>query len=179
LLAEVKLSSGTGGGPFSVSARNGFLPRWGPGDDLFYTFCAESGITFTPGTWYWCTVDDRVYSGSSGISGDPISDVTEWIFDRWTNGNPDGWSNEDVYKSIWAAEEETGGDTSKDPYQDALTHFGYSVPADFGSAVHTMALNLWKNWTCVEDEGECYWEATDVQSQLISVDSCTVCPVGP
>lgn len=159
--------SGSGsGGAFEVDAMGGSgLPFYGVGDNLFTTFCVESTITFVPGVWHWTSVDTNAYSGSVGPAGDPISDVTEWIYDQWLAGNPNGWSQTDIFKAIWYAEGESGGAATV-AYNAALTHFGYTGPSDFGTASHTMAMNLWDGFL---QDGDGIWWATDRQTHLIHI----------
>lgn len=157
------------GGAFRVDAQNGSLPYWGSGDDLFTTYCVENGITFSPGDWYWTSVDIPAYTGHEGLTGDPISDVTEWIYDQWLAGNPNGWSQADISAAIWQAEEEGGGSANA-VYSAALTALGYSSgtdPGDFAAARHTRAMNLWSDFVYNSAGG--YWYALDRQSHLIHV----------
>lgn len=167
--AQVRLNtiSGSGsGGAFSVDAKNGSLPVWGSGNGLFTTYCVESQITFSPGSWYWCSVNTNAYSGNMGLAGDPISDVTEWIYDKWLSGNASGWTQDEISKAIWYAEGETGGSATA-PYNAALNHFGYTSLGQFGLATHTKALNLWGNihYDPILDA----YVASDVQTHLIHI----------
>jgi hypothetical protein len=136
-------------------------------EKIYTTFCVESSITFSPSTSYWASIDTNAYSGGGGTSlaGDPISDVTEWIYDRWRSGNPDGWSQYDISRGIWWAEGESGG--SKNPVvNDALEALNYNVsdPGMLNNAGHTYALNIWQVEWC---NGA--WVGVDKQSQLITV----------
>lgn len=170
-IAQTKLntiSGGTNGGPFKVSVQNGSLPVWGTGADLFNTFCVEDSVTFNPGTWYWASVDTKAYSGSVGLAGDPVSDVTEWIYDQYLAGNPSSWSNMEIRNAIWYAENERDFATIPTPYFDAIgALYGGTDPGRFnlGDAQYTYALNLWGGFT---EKGN-YWEATDVQTQLVQI----------
>ncbi|MCC6360786.1 MAG: hypothetical protein IT450_18770 [Phycisphaerales bacterium] len=171
-VAQTRLTqiAGAGsGGAFLVDAQNGSLPYWGTGDDLFTTYCVENGITFNTGLWYWTSVDIPAYTGHEGLTGDPVSDVTEWIYDQWLAGNPNGWSQGDISAAIWYAEEESGGSANA-VYTAALSALSYSTgtdPGDFAAARHTRAMNLWSDF--VQDPVEGYWYALDRQSHLIHV----------
>jgi len=162
------------GGAFWVNLASGSLtPSFysgvvAPKANVYTTFCIESQKLAYVDIKYWASIDRNAYYGGVGSAGDPISDVTEWIYDQWLGGNPSSWSQLDVSRAIWWAEGEFGG--SKNGVANAaLTELGYnpSNPGTLGNAQHTYALNLWT--------GFCYnpitgiWSATDVQSQLITI----------
>lgn len=165
------------GGPWSVQLVSGFL--WqsiyegvvAPAPNVFDTFCAESDIGFNPVNDYWFSIDPVVYSGGpgGGTSGDAVSDVTEYIYDRYLAGNPDGWVVQDIGTAIWWAEEELQGSQNAIAV-DALIALNYATDAasaalvsasTLGDASHTWALNLWE----IDDQGV----AQDRQSFLITV----------
>lgn len=182
-VAQTRLSYYPGhsnGGAFWVDSRNAGnsslsgLPGYGFGDDLFTTFCVEETVTFHPNRWYWASVDTNAYSGAGGggINGDPVSDVTEAIYDAWLGRSAaldlSGYSQHAISRAIWYAEKELGsisGDAKALYDAASITVHGSVLSAnDLGVADHTRALNL---WTVNEVNGE--FVATDRQSQLISV----------
>ncbi|MBK9119021.1 MAG: hypothetical protein IPM18_05370 [Phycisphaerales bacterium] len=172
---QVKLQTiggGASGGPFNVELvgnGDGQVPFYpgSIGDFLFRTWCIESQINFTPNVAYWISVDKRAYSGGvAGVAGDPISDVTEWIYDQWNAGNLNAYTNNQISRAIWWAEGEATG--QKNAVADAaLLALGYNVPAPgpLALASHTWALNLWTGFQQVNG----VWYANDVQSHLITV----------
>ena len=195
-VAKVKLhkydSNSSSGGAFTVDLVSGSLTPSiysgisAPVDDIFSTFCVESRIRFFAGVEYWASIDKVAYSGGVGAAGDPISDVTEWIYDQWRAGNPSGWDQYDISRAIWWAEGEitTPPVEAKNIYDQALGALSYSsgtYPGSLGNAQHTWALNLWRlcNYNGV-------WYACDKQSHLITVpapgaillSSIGVCLVG-
>lgn len=169
VVAQVTLTQVTGsstGGAFLVTVNQGSLPLGGG----FKTFCIEDEITFSPGTKYWVSVDSRAYSGNSGygLAGDPISNVTEYIYDTWKSGSaPASWTQSAVSQAIWYAEDEVAYSSlsadAKTVYNTALAAIG--GVGSIGNAGHTWALNLWNSWTTVGGK----LIAKDVQSQLITV----------
>lgn len=129
---------------------------------LFRTFCVENNIYFTPGTTYWASIDPVAYSGNVGPAGDPISNVTEYIYDRYLTAHPvptDVATLTSIRDAIWWAEGEGG--SKNEIYDNALD----AVKA-MGDADHTYALNL---WTIAWDSGDSRFEAIDVQTQLITM----------
>jgi hypothetical protein len=171
----VNLDSGT----LSYSNGTAMVTKTAPPkqSNLFTTYCLENGITFGwgPSNIYYATVDRNAYSGNAGIGGDTVSNVTEYIYDRWLKGvygtGADNVDNDGVYdqqeinQAIWFAEGELGSITG-----DALALYNGALAAVGGKAdaTHTHALNLWtlKQGTVGDYTG---WLATDIQSQLISV----------
>ena len=107
-----QVTGGTNGGPFSVFLDLGQLTpsiysSVSPGSNVVYeTWCVESQINFTPGTSYAATINKNAYSGQAGASGDPISNVTEYIYDQYLAGNYTQSEWQYVKKAIWEAEEE-------------------------------------------------------------------------
>jgi len=108
-IAEVRLYQITGasnGGAFRVDLVSGTLTPSiysgvsAPTNNVYTTFCVESRINFNPGVTYWASIDKAAYSGCVGAAGDPISDVTEWIYDQWRAGNPSGWSQTIISRAI-------------------------------------------------------------------------------
>lgn len=190
--AQVNLTNftpegGGNGGAFWVNLNSGsltysngstILTATGPASNLFTTYCIENGITFGwgPTNIYYATVDKKAYSGHAGISGDPISNVAEYIYDNWLDGSygtgannlaNDGiYDQEEINQAIWHAEGELGviSDDALALYNDALIAVGGTL----ADASHTQALNLWTlKWDTVGDYTG--YVATDIQSQLISV----------
>jgi len=174
-IAEVRLYQITGasnGGAFRVDLVSGTLTPSiysgvsAPTNNVYTTFCVESRINFNPGVTYWASIDKAAYSGCVGAAGDPISDVTEWIYDQWRAGNPSGWSQFDISRAMWWAEDETNG-VKNIVANAALGALGYNVinPGLLGNAQHTWALNLWNGFY----EENNIWYATNRQSQLITI----------
>jgi hypothetical protein len=160
------------GGAFWVNLVSGSLTPsiysgvTAPANNIFTTFCLESAITFYPGRTYWVSIDQRGYSGGEVPHGDSISDVTEWIYDRWLTGNPDSWDQSAIRDAIWWAEDEGG---SKNIVATAaLQNLGYEVsnPGLLNDAHHTHALNIWGGFQQQQDGT---WIASDRQSQLVTV----------
>ncbi|HON91266.1 MAG TPA: hypothetical protein PKZ07_06855 [Sedimentisphaerales bacterium] len=160
-----QISGSSNGGAFLVTVNQGTLPLGGG----FTTFCIEDEITFSPGTKYWVSVDSKAYSGNSGygLAGDPISNVTEYIYDSWRSGNPNNWSQAAISQAIWYAEDEVAysslSNAAKAVYNAAVTAIGGT--GNIGNAGHTWALNLWSGWKTVDGK----LIAKDVQSHLITV----------
>jgi len=175
-VAQVTLTrypNSSNGGAFWVNLYNGSLApsiyssESPVSEKIYTTFCVESSITFVAGNMYWASIDKNAYSGGDGttLAGDPISDVTEWIYDRWRSGNPDGWSQYDISRGIWWAEGESGG-SKNSVVNDALEALNYNVskPGMLNNASHTYALNMWKVELCNNA-----WVGVDKQSQLITI----------
>ena len=171
-VAEVKLDSGLAtNSAFGVDLMSGQLKgsiyeSVSPiASDVFRTFCVEKSVFFKPGTTYWASIDPVAYSGNeSGVIGDGISDVAEYMYDQYLAGNyTTDTELQQVRDAIWWAEGEGGSKAAAAPALTALyTDADYS--GLLGSAEHTYALNLWTlEWDCDK------WVATDVQSQLITV----------
>ena len=170
-----QVSPGTNGGPFNVYYEGGLAPlKFYEGVPLhglaYQTWCVESNITFSPGTIYWSTVDPVAWSGNKTPPGDPITDVTGWIYDSWAAGNPNNWSLENIKNSIWYAEQEPNG-SKKAPYNAAITALYGGVdpgPANLHPG-SKWALNLWNGWTedDIDNDGTTEWVATDRQSHII------------
>jgi hypothetical protein len=155
------------GGPYSVNVISGSLAPslydGMTGNGVFETFCAESDIGFVNTQTYWVSVDPVVLSGGVGAAGDPVSDVAEYIYDRYRAGNPDSWDATQIGEAIWWAEEETQG-VKNSIVDDALAALGYAsnvTASALGNGVHTWGMNLW----VVDDQGV----ATDKQSFLVTV----------
>lgn len=174
-VAQVTLTNYPGnsaGGAFWVSLNSGSLTPSiyqnvvAPKNNVYTTFCVET-ITFSPGTKYWASIDLNAYSGSTGAAGDPISDVTEWIYDQWRAGNPSNWTQSDIYLSMHYAEQESDGQ-KKAPYIAATNalYGGDPGQANLGLAKHTYALNLWDGFVQQQDGT---WVANDRQSHLIPI----------
>jgi hypothetical protein len=174
-VAQVRLyqiSGASNGGAFRVDLIRGLLTPSiysgvTPQNNVFTTYCVESQVTFNPGTIYWASIDRKAYYGGVGSAGDPISDVTEYIYDQWLGGNTASWSQLNISRAIWWAEGESGGSKNSVAI-DALTALGYnpSNPGTLGNAQHTYALNLWNGFSQDQDK---VWHATDVQTQLITI----------
>ena len=169
-VAEVKLDGGLAtNSAFGVDLMSGQLKgsiyeSVSPiASDVFRTFCVEKSIYFYPGKTYWASIDPVAYSGNeTGVDGDGISDLSEWIYDQYRAGNYDDDDLTSVRDAIWWAEGEDGSKNSI--AQDAISALYGPDPGNYGDAAHTYALNL---WTIVEQGDK--WVATDVQSQLITV----------
>jgi len=173
-VAEVQIVGFPGrsnGGAFWVNLETGSLTPsiysgvTAPTDHVCTTFCVESEIRFKLGETYWASIDKNAYSGGVHSSGDQISDVTEWVYDRWRSGNPDGWDQYDISRGIWWAEGESGGSKNA-VVEAALFDLGYNVdnPGPLGNAGHTYALNIWR----VEWYND-VWVGIDKQTQLITI----------
>jgi len=163
-------AGGTSGGPFSIYNVN-YDPTY-TGPKYAYNglgvWCVENGITFGPDIEYYFTVDVKAYSGNKA-SGDPLSDVTDYIYQQWLAGNAGslGWSDSEINQAIWYAEEETGG-AKTEAWDDALSALGYVSTADVGDiglSKRTWALNL---WTLTISNGQ-VTKIIDVQSQTCPV----------
>lgn len=155
------------GGHFEVNTVTGSLPYYGSGSHLFDTFCLENQQHFTPGHAYVATVDDRAYSGGVGLAGDPLSAYSEYIYGRWNNGNPDGWSDTDVSRALWFCENEAGG-VANAVYASAQTALGVAAATQNASS-NTRALNLWTLTWVDGGNGEGWYEGGDNQSQIMMV----------
>jgi len=161
-VGQVKLDWGLAtNAAFGVTLVSGQLtgsiyPQTAPPErpNMFRTFCVENGIYFTPGTIYWASIDPVAYSGHVGPAGDPISKVSEYIYDGYLAGTITNLTG--IRDAIWYAENEGG-------VKNAIYDTAF-VAAGAGNAGHTYALNL---WSITEQGGE--YVATDVQSQLITV----------
>jgi len=168
------ISPGTNGGPFAVEVLSG------AGLSDFSTWCLESNITFNPGRVYIATVDPVAYSGNTTSEGDPVSDVTQYIYEQWLAGNPNSWSLASIRNSIWYAENEPGG-VKQTPYTDALNALGYTSdpgPANLNNGT-LGALNLWNGWiqkdiTVDGVDLTNVWVATERQSHTIPAPGAVV-----
>jgi len=172
-VAQVKIQTmgGTSGGPFSVDLVSGSLTpsiyqNVSAGQTgVFETWCIENKVFFSPNTTYWVTIDPLAYSGNLA-GGDPVSDVTEWVYDQYRAGKPASWSLSEINKSLWHAEQEDDG-LPLEPYNDAIDALYGGIdpgPEKLNNAQHTWALNLWAlKW--VDND----WVVTDKQSQLITI----------
>ncbi len=137
-----QVSGGTNGGPFNVDVLTG------TGLSDYRTWCVESEITFQPGHTYSATVEPVAHSGNVNSAGDPISDVTQYIYETWLGGAPATWSLTEIRNSIWYAEQEPDGVANQDPYKDALIALGYApgtLPKDLRNGT-IGALNLWNGF---------------------------------
>lgn len=169
----LKLSNpagGTSGGPFSVYNVS-YDPSY-VGPKYAYNglgvWCVENEITFVPDREYYFTIDTKAYSGNKTY-GDPLSDVTDYIYQQWLAGNAGslGWSDAEINQAIWYAEEETDGNKTEAWY-DALSALGYASGTevgDIGLSNRTWALNL---WTLTISNGQ-VTKIIDVQSQTCPV----------
>ena len=170
-VAEVYLTGYSGhsnGGAFYVNLVSGTLTPSiysgvsAPKTEVYTTFCVESDRSISLGSnnIYWASIDKNAYYGGVGSGGDPISDVSEWIYDQWLSGNPSGWGQYDISRAIWWAEGEGGSKNTV--AQAALSTLGYNVnnPGTLNNAGHTYALNLWTGF--YKENG--IWYATDRQS---------------
>ena len=167
-VAQVYLSdypNRSDGGAFRVNLVTGSLTPsiysglTAPQTNVYTTFCVESNKYINLNTTYWASIDKNAYYGGVGAAGDPISNVTEWIYDQWLGGNPASWSQLNISRAIWCAENEGG--SANTIYTTGLAAVGGTL----GNASHTWALNLWNIYydpsgkLCVEDK----------QSQLITI----------
>lgn len=155
---------GSSGGPFYLDAVV-YDPTYA-GPQYAYNglgvWCVENGIFFDAGKSYYFTINEKAYSGNA-VSGDPISDVTDYIYRQWLAGNPAGWTDSEINQAIWYAEEEASGAKS-DAWDDALAALGYGVgaePVDLGLSKWTLALNLWT----LDVRNGVVCDVIDVQSQ--------------
>jgi hypothetical protein len=178
-VAQVKLSDYPGhsnAGAFQVNLVSGSLTPsiysdvTAPHTNVYTTFCVESQRDIYLGTTYWVSIDKNAYYGGvGGSAGDPVSNVTEWIYDEWRAGNPSGWNQYDISRAIWWAEGESGG-SKNSVATAALTALGYnpSTPGTLLNAEHTYVLNLWSGFEQLNG----VWYATgDRQSQLITIST--------
>jgi hypothetical protein len=150
----------------SGSLAGSIYEQGGPVSNLFTTFCVESIITLRPGVQYWASVDPKAYSGNK-IGGDAVSDVSEWIYDKWLAGNPNTWTQFDISRAMWWAEEESDG-VKNDVAKAALSALAYPLDTTHDNlrlSQHTWAMNLWDGF----DDATGRWEAHDRQSQLVTV----------
>jgi len=174
-VAEVYLTgypSHSNGGAFYVNLVSGTLTpsRYSgvsaPQTEVFTTFCIESDKYIKLSnpienkyTYYWASIDKNAYYGGVGLGGDPISNVTEWIYDQWLAGPPAGWTQAAIYSAIHFAEDEGG--SANLIYNTALSAVGGTL----ADASHTWALNLWD----ISDNGCGGLTVYDKQSQLITI----------
>lgn len=159
-IAKVVLSTvggGTSGGPFSVAwdGTNTTSVFSAP----FMTWCIENGITFSPGTAYYATVDLGAAKGNMpyGVT-DPINNETGWIYREYLAGNLGAYSNAQINQAIWHYEVESGGATN------ALTAVADTHSTD--PIGNVRALNLWElhyNQTTRQ------YDVIDHQSQLVQI----------
>jgi len=156
---------GSSGSPFTVDLDSGTLTPsiyssiGAPTANVFETWCVESTITFVPGVSYWASIDKNAYSGNVGPAGDPISNVTEYIYDQHLAGNSLG-TNTQIRDAIWYAEGEGGSANSV--YTNALAAVGGTM----ADAAHTYSLNLWDGFT---QRADGVYVACNRQSQLITI----------
>ena len=148
----VNLVSGT----LTPSIYSGVTPQ----TEVYTTFCIESHkyINLGDDHIYWASIDKNAYYGGEASGGDPISNVTEWIYDKWLSGNPDNWKQEDIRDAIWHAEDEGG--IANSIYNAALAGVG-----SLADASHTWALNLWD----ISEDSCGGLTVIDKQTQLITI----------
>jgi len=177
-VAEVSLSDYPGrsnAGAFRVNLVSGSLTPsiysdvTAPQTNIYTTFCVESQRDISLNTTYWASIDRNAYSGGVGPAGDPVSNVTEWIYDEWRAGNPSAWTQYNISRAIWWAEGETGGNKNS-VATDALTALGYNPdnPGALDNAEHTYVLNLWRGF---ERSNDVWCAIEDRQSQLITIST--------
>jgi hypothetical protein len=177
-VAQITLSDYPGrsnAGAFGVDLVSGSLTPsiysgvTAPQGNVYTTFCVESQRNISLDTTYWVSIDKNAYYGGVGSAGDPISNVTEWIYDKWRAGNPSGWSQTDISRAIWWAEDETGGIKNSVAGAALLALYGNaSYAGPLGSAQHTYALNLWSDF----DQLNGVWSPEgDRQTQLITIST--------
>jgi hypothetical protein len=135
--------SSDGGGPFVITVVND-----GPAVVGTKMWCVEVHEDVWLNTPFMYTFDWVAYAGGVGPVGDPLSDVTDYLYTEWLNGNPKGWTNDQIQRAIWYAEEEkTWIQGSWAAWNDALAALGYdpaTLPGDLGLSKTTLVLNLWK-----------------------------------
>jgi hypothetical protein len=138
------LPDATSRGPFQISMVDG-----GPAFLGLHVFCVEN-VTFSTNTWYHYTIDRVAYSGGPGITGvggRPLTDVTDYIYSQYLDGNPQGWTNYGITQAIWYAEKQDPAIINPTVYNAALTALGYAagtLPQDLGLSSTTVVLNLWE-----------------------------------
>ncbi len=179
-VAKITLSdypSRSNAGAFRVNLVSGLLTPsiyndvTAPQTNVYTTFCVESQREIDLGHTYWVSIDKNAYSGGvGGSAGDPVSNVTEWIYDKWRAGNPSNWSQYNISRAIWGAEDEIGGSDNNIVARAALLAlYGdehYAGP--LGSAEHTYVLNLWCGF---ERLNGVWYAGGDRQSQLITIST--------
>jgi hypothetical protein len=184
-VAQVRLSDYPGrsdAGAFRVNLVSGSLTpsiysETAPHTNVYTTFCVESQRNIYLDTTYWVSIDKNAYYGGvGGSAGDPISDVTEWIYDKWrdrnTNPLPSGWTQTYISRAIWWAENEIDGNKNTVAGDALLALYGNRNYAGLlGSAEHTYALNLWSGF-CRKDG--VWYAGGDMQSQLITISTPTI-----
>jgi len=165
-------SASSNGGAFWVDLLDGSLgphyPNTPVANNVFSTWCVEKNVYFYLNTDYCVSIDPKAYSGgNSGFGGDPISNVTEFIYDKWLADYYAKTNAEQVAlrDAIHYAEGEltslVSGSRAEQIYNEAVSGVG-----TIGNANHTYALNLWGGWY---QDSYGNWIATDVQTQLITV----------
>jgi hypothetical protein len=162
--------SGVSGAAFGVELTKGQLAgsiyeSAGPGAAIvFRTFCVENEIPFPVGTKLWASIDSVAYSGADGggAAGDPVSAVTEWIYDQYLSGTVADLAA--IRDAIHYAEGEITSWSGADADAEGLFNAALAS-AGSGNALHTYALNLWQ---IMLDASGAY-RAIDKQSHLITV----------
>jgi len=177
-VAQVSLSDYPGrsnAGAFRVNLVSGSLTPsiysdvTAPQTNVYTTFCVESQRDIYLYHTYWVSIDENAYYGGVGSAGDPISNVTEWIYDEWRDGNPSGWSQYNISRAIWWAENETGGSKNSVAEAALLELYGNEHYAGtLGPAEHTYALNLWGGFY---KQNGVWYASKDRQSQLITIST--------
>ncbi len=105
----------------------------------YNTFCLEKAIFFTPGykSYTVDSVGDFAQSGGvgAGVDGDPVSDVSIWLYASFFDGAFDGIGGNIVAKvqnAIWYKEQEIGDNTDYLALIGATTDFsvtGWNIKA--------------------------------------------------
>lgn len=145
----VNSTTGTHGGPFSVSITKGPGTGFDNAPNSFLTFCLETTEGLHLNVVYDVTVNTgAVNGGASGGNPDPVSKATAWVYKNFLQGNLGAYTGDEVQDVIWKLE----GEPPSNPVNAALfaaANLGAAlVPADNWGV---RAMNLYKNGEAKQD----------------------------
>lgn len=144
----------SGGSSYLATVNHGQAAIYGVGAS-FDTFCVENGITFTPGTEYYASIDTVAARGNVSNANSAtvaLSSKTAWLYTQFMNGNLMGATAANFQNAIWATQ---GQNYSNSAAVQALVN----AAANANGIGNVRVMNLWSINSPV----------SDVQSQLVMV----------
>jgi len=133
------------------------LGIYGEGDE-FRTFCMESGEFFYNGRTYYADISTAAVRGGESAN-DPLDETTAYIYTKYTNGEYDGVSEQDIQEAIWYLENENGG-VENSIVAEATEAVASGAWSGIGGV---RVLNLWRDYD--QTNGYSGW----AQDQLVTV----------
>lgn len=141
-------TTGTHGGPFSVSITKGPGSGLNNAANSFLTFCLESTEGLRLNRTYDVTVNTgAVNGGANGGNPDPVSAATAWVYKNFLQGNLGAYTGDEVQAVIWKLEGEPSGAVNNTLWLAANAGAAL-VPADNWGV---RAMNLYENLEARQD----------------------------